>query len=142
MAIELEAIKARKKQTQHHIPWAQLDEADRFEKPALGRKRLLDAVRMIAYRAETALCALLRSPTIDNAAARRQLQDLFVMDADLRPDPSAGVLHVEIHRGTRPVIDRTLAALFEQLNQMEITFPGTELVLRYSLLGNPPPANP
>jgi transposase-like protein len=141
MAIELEAIKACKKQTPHHIPWAQLEEADRFEKPVLGRKRLLDAVRMIAYRAETALCSLLRSATIDNAAARCLLQNLFAMDADLRPDPSAGVLHVEIHRASRPVTDRTLAALFKQLNEMEITFPGTELVLHYSLLGDPAPAN-
>lgn len=139
---QLEAIKASKKQTDHHIPWAHLDEADRFEKPMLGRKRLLDAVHMIAYRAETALCALVRGATIDNAAARRVLQDLFVMEADLRPDPSTGVLHVEIHRGPRPVIDRTLAALFEQLNEMEIVFPGTELVLRYSLLGDPAPVNP
>ena len=66
----------------------------------LGRKRLLDAVRMIAYRAETALCSLVRSVTIDSAAARRLLQDFFVTEADIRPDPSAGVLHVEIHRGS------------------------------------------
>jgi len=142
MEAQLEDIKARKKQTQHHINWAQLDEADRFERPVLGRKRLLDAVHMIAYRAETALCSLLRSPTIDNAAARRLLQDLFVTEADIRPDPSAGLLHVEVHRGSRPVVDRALAALFEQLNEMEITFPDTELVLRYSLLGDSAPDLP
>jgi hypothetical protein len=142
MEARLEEIKARKKQTQHHIAWAQLDEADRFERPVLGRKRLLDAVHMIAYRAETALCSLLRSATIDNAAARRLLQDLFVTEADIRPDPSAGLLHVEIHRRSRPAVDRTLAALFEQLNEMEIIFPDTELVLRYSLLGNLAPNLP
>jgi len=137
MAAQLDKVKADKKQTQHHIAWEQLDKADRFEKPPLGRKRLLDAVHMIAYRAETALCSLVRSATIDSAAARRLLQDLFVTEADIRPDPSAGVLHVEIHRGSRPLVDRTLAALFEQLNEMEIIFPGTELILRYSLLGSP-----
>lgn len=142
MEAQLQEIKARKKLTQHHIDWAQLDEADRFERPVLGRKRLLDAVHMIAYRAETALCSLLRSATIDNAAARRLLQDLFVTEADIRPDPSAGLLHVEIHRGSRPVVDRTLAALFEQLNEMEIAFPDTELVLRYSLLGDSAPDLP
>jgi hypothetical protein len=35
------------------------------------------------------------------------------------------------------VVDRTLAALFEQLNEMEIIFPGTELIMHYSLLGSP-----
>lgn len=137
MEAQLDDVKARKQQTRHHIAWVELDEADRFEKPVLGRKRLLDAVRMIAYRAETALCSLLRSPTIDSAAARRLLQDLFLTDADIRPEPSAGLLHVAIHRGSRPVVDRTLTALLEQLNEMEITFPGTELIMRYSLLGSP-----
>jgi hypothetical protein len=142
MEAQLAEVKARKKQTPHHIAWAELDEADRFEKPMLGRKRLLDAVRMIAYRAETALCSLVRTATIDNAAARSLLQELFVTDADIRPDPSAGVLHVEIHRGSRPVVDRTLDALFKQLNEMEITFPGTELAMRYALLGGPATACP
>ena len=137
MEAQLDDVKVRKKKTQHHITWAELDEADRFEKPLLGRKRLLDAVHMIAYRAETALCSLVRSATIDSAAARRLLQDLFVTEADIRPDPSAGVLNVEIHRGSRPVVDRTLAALFEQLNEMEIIFPGTELIMRYYLIGHP-----
>lgn len=113
MEAQLMETKALKKQTKHHIAWAELDEADRFEKPVLGRKRLLDAVHMIAYRAETALCSLVRSANIDNAAARRLLPDLFVTEADIRPDPSAGVLHVEVHRSSRPVTDRTLAALFE-----------------------------
>ena len=142
MEAQLAEVKARKKKTRHHITWAELDEADRFEKPVLGRKRLLDAVRMIAYRAETALCSLARSATIDNAAARQFLQVLFVTDADIRPDPAAGILHVEIHRGSRPVTDRTLSALLTQLNEMEIIFPGTELIMRYALLGSPPAVSP
>ena len=67
-------------------------------------------IACITYRAETALCSLVRGPTIDSAAARRLLQDLFVTDADLRPDPAAGVLHVAIHRGSRPAEDRVRAA--------------------------------
>ncbi|MEI6605050.1 MAG: hypothetical protein WCP35_07055 [Verrucomicrobiota bacterium] len=75
---EITAMEARRRQgqqekIQHPINWAQLDEPDRFESPLLGRKRLLDAVHMIAYRAKTALCDLLRSATINNAAARRLL---------------------------------------------------------------------
>ncbi|MCX6876880.1 MAG: hypothetical protein NTW21_24160 [Verrucomicrobia bacterium] len=61
----------------------------------------------------------MRYATIDNAAARRLLQDLFVTEADLRPEPSAGLLQVEIHRDSRPVVERTLTALLEQLNEME-----------------------
>lgn len=130
---ELAEIKERKKQTPHYINWADLPEAERFEQPMLGRKRLMDAVSMIAYRAETALCGLLRSPVIDTTAARRLLQDLFVTEADIRPDAASGQLHIEVHRGSRPAVDRALESLFGQLNEMAIIFPGTELTLHYTL---------
>ncbi|MCX6878812.1 MAG: hypothetical protein NTW21_34125 [Verrucomicrobia bacterium] len=78
-----------------------------------------------------------RSATIDNAAARRLLRNLFVAEADLRPEPSAGLLHVEIHRDFRPVVGRTLTANLEQLNEMEITLPGTAQTMRHPLLGSP-----
>ena len=93
----------------------------------------MDAVRMIAYRAETALCGLLRSPTIDTTAARRLLQDLFVTEADIRPDTASGQLHIEVHRGSRPAVDRALETLLSQLNDMDTTFPGTDLTMRYPL---------
>ena len=141
MELELAKVKADKKKAQHHIQWADLPEADRFEQPLLGRKRLKDAVGMIAYRAETALCGLLRTPLIDNAAARSLLQDLFIADADLRPDAPAGLLHVEVHRGSRPAVDRALASLFSQLNEMELVFPGTDLTLSYRLVGHPAPVS-
>ena len=130
---ELADIKERKKQTPHHINWAELPEEERFNQPLLGRKRLMDAVRMIAYRAETALCGLLRSPTIDTTAARRLLQDLFVTEADIRPDTASGQLHIEVHRGSRPAVDRALETLLSQLNDMDTTFPGTDLTMRYHL---------
>jgi hypothetical protein len=141
MEVELAKVKADKKQTPHHIQWAGLPEADRFEQPLLGRKRLKDAVGMIAYRAETALCGLLRTSLIDNAAARRLLQDLFDADADLRPDAPAGLLHVEVHRGSRPAVDRALESLFSQLNEMELVFPGTDLTLSYRLVGHTAPVS-
>jgi len=132
----LEEVKAARKQSPKHIPWKDLPEEDRFLKPLLGRKRLMDAVRMIAYRAETAMCSLLSNPTLDTTAARRLLQDLFVTEADLRPDPEARILHVEIHRSSRPAVDRALTSLLAKLNEMQFKFPGTDLELRYHLLGD------
>jgi hypothetical protein len=132
---DLERVTFERKQTPNHILWKDLPEKDKFSQPALGRKRLMDAVRMIAYRAETAMCSLLTSTTLDTSAARRVLQDLFVTEADLRPDPASGILHVEVHRGSRPVVDRILSELFSKLNEMEFKFPGTELQLHYQLLG-------
>lgn len=132
---DLEKINTERGKTSKHILWKDLPKEDQFLQPVLGRKRLMDAVRMIAYRAETAMCSLLTGPTLDTPAARRVLQDLFVSEADIRPDPTAGILHVEVHRASRPAVDRDRSALFGQLNEMEFKFPGTELQIRYSLLG-------
>lgn len=131
---QLAKVKEAKSKTPHHIQWEELPEKDRFTKPVLGRKRLMDAVRMIAYRAETAMCALLGPLGMQLTHARRLLQDLFVTEADLLPDPVTGRLEVHVHRGSRPAVDCHLKALFEQLNEMAFTFPGTDLTLHYQLL--------
>jgi transposase-like protein len=134
---ELAKVKEAKSKTAHHIRWEELSETDRFTKPVLGRKRLMDAVRMIAYRAETAMSALLRPLGVELTDARRLLQDLFVTEADLLPNPATERLEVHVHRGSRPVVDRQLKALFEQLNEMAFTFPGTEMKMHYQLVESP-----
>jgi len=52
------------------------------------------------------------------------------------PDLETMQLHIGVHRGSRPAIDRSLETLFTQLNEAETTFPGTELVLHYALVGS------
>src|SRR5690606_8598243 len=52
-------LKAQLSETEKHLPWKELEQEERFTKPPAARKRLLDTVKMIAYRAETALCSLL-----------------------------------------------------------------------------------
>ena len=133
---DLKDLKTRIKDTDKHIKWDQLDEQDRFKKPAVGRKRLMDSIRMIAYRAETAMSALIVDRIIDTAAARCLLQDLFSTEADIIPDQENRRLIVNVHRGSRPVTDRTLAKLFEHLNAAEIIYPGTDLMLVYDFVGH------
>jgi hypothetical protein len=38
-------------------------------------------------------------------------------------------------------VDRALASLFSQLNEMELVFPGTDLTLSYRLVGHPSPVS-
>lgn len=132
---ELADLKARIKETDKHIQWDQLEEKDQFKKPAVGRKRLIDSIRMIAYRAETAMSTLLTGPTIDTASARRLLQDLFTTDADIAPDLDNQCLLVNVHRSSRPAADRAMIKLFEQINDAEIIYPGTTLRLVYDFVG-------
>lgn len=139
---ELENVKSRRRAVSKHITWDQLDEKDAFKTPLGGRKRLTDTIKMIAYRAETAMAAQLRDRFTDTSAARCLLQDLFITEADLKPDYENDLLHVLIHRASRPAADKALTRLFEQLNDARFKFPETNMVIRYSLVGSPQPPQP
>jgi len=138
----LEELKAEIKKTLKHITWAQLEEKDRFHRLLPGRRRLMDTIRMIAYRAETAMASLLVGPTVDFAAARCLLQDLFVTEGDILPDLENNILLVRIHGASRPAANRSLAKLFAQLNEAQVHYPGTDMRLVYELRATGPEKAP
>ena len=133
---QLAEVKANLKKTAKHVTWSQLEEKDRFHRLLPGRKRLMDTVRMIAYRAETAMASILIGKTVDFPAARCLLQDLFTAEADILPDIENMILHVRVHGASRPAANRSLAKLFEQLNNAQVKYPGTDMRLVYQLRAN------
>jgi len=138
----LAELKAKIKETPRHIEWKDLPETEKFNRLLPGRKRLLDAVRMIAYRAETAMVPLLMSETVDSSKARTILQTLFVTEANLLPDPEHGRLIVRVHRAANPVTDRHRERLFALLNETATHYPGTPLQMVYELVGPDPENRP
>lgn len=130
---KLSELKAEIKATPHYITWEELEEIDTFQQLVPGRKRLLDTIKMIAYRAETAMTGLLTGPTVDTPAARRLLQDLFVTEADIFPDAENKVLRIQVHGASRPAANRSIRSLFAKLNEAEIIYPGTDMRLIYHL---------
>lgn len=132
---DLAAIKMKIKETSHYVRWEELGEKETFQQLVPGRKRLMDTVKMIAYRAETAMAGMLTGPTIDTPAARRLLQDLFVTEADILPDAENKILRIRVHSASRPAANKALQLLFEELNEAEIIYPGTDMILSYALGG-------
>ena len=132
---QLEELKVKMKQTDKHIKWGELDEKDRFLRLLPGRKRLMDTIRMIAYRAETAMVGLITGSRVDSSDARRLLQDLFTTEADILPSPEAGQLNIRVHSASRPAANRALAQLFEHLNNAQVKYPGTEMRLIFEIGG-------
>lgn len=131
---ELDDLKTKLKKEPKHITWAELSEEDKFLRLPQGRKRLTDTVKMIAYRAESAMAGILKSQTVDMAAARRLLQDLYVTEADVLPQPEENLLHVRVHGASRPAANAALSKLFAELNAAEICYPGTDLLMTYELM--------
>jgi transposase len=132
---QLSALKVELKGTDKHIQWSQLEEADKFLRLLPGRKRLMDTIRMIAYRAETAMVGLITGPTVDSSEARRLLQDLFQTEADILPDPDNGQLNVSVHGASRPAANQAIIPLLEHLNRAQVKYPGTDLRMTFELGG-------
>jgi len=113
----------------------ELDEKDKFYRLIPGRKRLMDTIRMIVYRAETARVGLITGPTVDSSDARSLLQDLFMAEADILPDPENEKLNIRVHSASRPAANQAPAQLFEQLTHAKVKYPGTDLTMSFKLGG-------
>ena len=136
MEYQLNDLKAKLKQTSKHITWGELDEKDKFLRLLPGRKRLMDTIRMIAYRAETSMVGLLTGPTVDSSDARSLLQNLFQTEGDVLPDLENQQLNVRVHGASRPAANRALVQLFDHLNSAQVKYPGTELQMVFELGGH------
>ena len=93
-----------------------------------------DTVKMIAYRAETAMVALLRRHLKNEAEARALVRDLLVASADIEPDDVAKTLTIRIHRMANPAQDKAVAALLDDLTTQAFCHPETGAKMIYTLV--------
>ena len=132
---ELETVKTQQQETPKHLDWNELPEESKFERLSPSRKQLLDTVRMIAYRAETAMAGIIREKLSRHDDARSVLRDLFRATADLIPTPETNELEVRVHSLANPRTNRAIEHLLRELNTASVTYPGTKLRLVYYLVG-------
>ena len=133
---ELEALKAQRKAVQHHITVAELPEAERFKQLSTQSKHLIDTIKMVAYRAETAMAQIARETMRRADDARSLLRGLYSTEADLLPDEKAGTLTVRVHHQANHCADEVIRHFCNELNQTETIFPGTNLRLVYELVSD------
>jgi hypothetical protein len=130
---DLAALRERMKSTPKHLAWEDLPKEQKFERLAPSRKRLTDTVKLVAYRAETALATIVREELSHVDEARSLMRDLFRSDADIYPNEAAGVPEVRLHTLANPRSNRAIQHLLDHLNAAEFTYPGTTLRLTYTL---------
>lgn len=96
-------------------------------------KHLTDTIKMLAYRAETALVGLLDDEVYARTEeeGRALVREVLRAPADVLPDERAGVLRVRLHGLANPRSNAAVRHLCEALNEKEITYPGTRLRMRY-----------
>ena len=133
LQVELDSLRAQRKQTERKVPLSQLPEDQRPTQLAPLNKTLTDTVKMIAYRAETVLVSLLMPHLRKEEEARALVRELLVSAADIRPDDEARTLTVRIHRMACPAHDAAIAALLKDLNDLEFHHPETGARMIYTL---------
>jgi len=133
---EVEQLKAERKATARHIPFEQLPEEAKFDRLRVQSKHLVDTIKLIAYRAETAMALQLRETMSRADDARSLLRGLYATEADLLPDESNATLTVRLHHQASASADTALQHLCDELNATQSVFPGTNLRLFYELVSS------
>jgi len=114
---------------------AVVDEAE-IVKLAPEAKHLTDTIKMLAFRAETALvqCLTPHYARIEGDG-RALIREMLLTSADILPQPDAQRLVVRLHALANPRSNDALTKLCETLTALEVRYPGTDLTLVYQAPG-------
>ncbi|MCP3868893.1 MAG: hypothetical protein GY703_12510 [Gammaproteobacteria bacterium] len=139
MQNEILTLKGERKDTARHISMDELPEEERFQRLSTSSKHLIDTIKMIAYRAETAMANLLRETMSHPDEVRGLLQTIYKSDADLLPDHNSGTLTMRLHHMANHSSDAAIQKLCHELNATKTQLPGTKLrlVLKLGSSQNP-----
>jgi hypothetical protein len=131
---ELKQLRLQRKETPRKVTLDSLPEEERPNELLPLGKMFCDTVKMIAYRAETAMVALLRRHLKNEAEARALVRDLLVASADIEPDDVAKTLTIRIHHMANRAQDKAVAALLDDLTKESFCHPETGAKMIYSLV--------
>ena len=133
---EVDELKAKRKATKRHIPYEELPAEARFERLSTQSKHFIDTIKMIAYRAETAMAQILRQKMTRHDDARSLLRAIYSTEVDIVPDPQAKTLTIRLHPLANASSDLAVRHLCAELTATETLFPGTVLRLIYDLVSS------
>ena len=133
----LAQAKEKRRQLPRKVQLKELPEAERYRQLCPESKHFIDTIKMIAYRAESALAGELGEHLQRGDDQRALLRRVMVTPANLRPDYERKTLSVELHRLGSPLQDAAVAKLCDELTATETCFPTTSLRLVYRQVGSP-----
>ncbi len=131
---EVDQLKAQRKATERYIDVKDLPSDKHFDALQPYSKHFVDTVKMVAYRAETAMASMIKDTMAHPDEARRLLRAIYDTEADILPNPQRGILTIRMPHLAQHCADRPLRRLCEVLNATETVFPGTNLRVVYELV--------
>ena len=129
--VESELVEKRKL-IPARIKLEKMPEQTRYNKLKTESKMLMNIIKMICYRAESAM-ADLALPHLTRAREERRMliKQIINNNADLIPDYTNNTLTVILHSLSSPRFNKATNELIKILNESQTIFPGTKLRLIY-----------
>lgn len=131
---ELDSLKIERKATPKHLQAKDLPKEEKLQRLSAKSKDFLDTMKMIAYRAETAMLNIVRETMSREDDGRSFIRSLYATAADLIPDKENGILRVRLHHMATHSANETARNLCSVLNDAEIIYPGTKLRVFYEMV--------
>lgn len=129
---DIQALRDEQKKTPTHVKVKEMPASCRYNKLKSESKLFMNTIRMIVYRAETAVSNVLAPFYARSEEEIRMLvKEIIQSDADLLPDQQAKTMTVRLHSLSTPRANSAARDLCSILNETETRFPGTELRLVY-----------
>jgi len=134
--MEEQQIILQRSQVLARIKLKDMPDNRRYDKLKDESKMLMNIIKMICYRAETAVANELAAniPNVNaNDQKRMLVKQIIQNNADLIPDYQNKTLTVVLHSLSAPRFNDAAEKLAELLNQTETIFPGTDLQLKFKI---------
>ena len=132
--IELNELKTKRSEIHRKISFKELPEEEKFKAVYNDRKQFVDTIKLIVYRAETALANTIKQYMAKPAEARTLIAQILKTDADFKVDNKKETLEINIHHLSTNRDNKALKKLCKKLNETRTHFPGTNLRLIYKLV--------
>ena len=130
LEVEEQEILSQRKQQPYKISIGEMPEHVRYNKLKTESKHLQNIIKIICYRAETAIANLLASHYQKSSDEIRALvKSIIFAKADLYPDYHTNTLKVRLNSLATPRDNMAISEICQTLNDYEAVFPGTNLKL-------------
>ena len=125
---EIISLLAQRNQVPSKIKLSDMPETQRYNKLKKESKLFINIIKMIVYRAETALVNLI-APYYKNVEkdGRMLIKGLLQTNADILPDYVNNTLTIKIHSLANTRANKAVDSLCALLNETETNFPVTNL---------------
>ena len=136
LQVELDKKVQERKGYPKHVIFNDLSEEHKFQQLKSASKHLIDTIKMISYRSETAMASIVKEciPASKYGIARVLLTEIYATEGDILVNEENKTLTVRLHHLANKSSDEVVRHLCKELNETETIYPNTEYRMIYELV--------